>query len=214
MIVEIRIYKRYDLDLIALHDAGLPLNSMMKNALIAYANAAPLKYLIDEIIPFDLNNKTTIHIRLNIPDVEEKAIYMIKHIKHGLRNVFCKMVLRNALVQQNLNGFFSDNNLSILQKKNLDVLNTGNNTIPCSALKITRTVSFAGKTIVKEPVKPIKANINPFKNMEISNTTIDAVDKLIATKYNKGIENVNNDLKNIESDDEEIDDFLTAFDSM
>lgn len=174
MVVEIRIYKRYDMDLFSLFDAGLPITSMMRDAIIAYANSSPIHFLIDEAIPFDLNDKTTLHTRINIPNSEKKAIYMLTHIKHGLRNNFCKMLLRNALIQQNLCGYFSDENLLQLHNNNLEAYDLTNldNVIPCSKLRTSRTISFAGKTITIEPTKKAQVNNNPFVNMNDTNSIV------------------------------------------
>ncbi len=105
MFVDVRMYKRYDLDLIALCDAGYPLSKLYMNALISYANCRPCALYIDELPLFSASNaKSPVRVRFDIKDKE--TIKMLKNIKPGYRNSFCKMVLRNALEVQNLNCYF------------------------------------------------------------------------------------------------------------
>lgn len=118
MKVEIRIYKQYDTDLVALVDNGYPVSRMMKDAIISYANGTPLLFELDEHLYFDMNRKTNARLRFDIPEKEKKATYLLKNIKHRYRNSFCKMVLRNCLSQQNLAGYFADPNLLVLQEQN------------------------------------------------------------------------------------------------
>lgn len=118
MFVEVRIYKRWDTDLLSLLDAGYPLFLMIRDAIISYANGIPLHYYIDEPIDFDLNGKKTVRSRFEIPKNESNAIYLLKNIKHGYRNTFCKVLLRNALVGQALAGFLTNDVLFDMDKKN------------------------------------------------------------------------------------------------
>ena len=159
MVIEIRLYKRYDMDLVALVDAGYPVSTMIKESLIAYANGNPISYLIDENIAFDLNGKESVRTRIVIPESETNLIYLLKHIKHRTRNNFCKMVLRNALINQNLGAFFAVDSLFQLQKRDIDnnILKF-QNTIKLSTIKKERKIKFAGKVVTK---KQNKVNLDP-----------------------------------------------------
>ncbi|WP_027438703.1 hypothetical protein [Lachnospira multipara] len=159
MVIEIRLYKRYDMDLVALVDAGYPVSTMIKESLIAYANGNPISYLIDENIAFDLNGKESVRTRIVIPESETNLIYLLKHIKHRTRNNFCKMVLRNALINQNLGAFFAVDSLFQLQKRDIDnnILKY-QNTIKLSTIKKERKIKFAGKVVTK---KQNKVNLDP-----------------------------------------------------
>ena len=147
MVVEIRLYKKNDMDLVALADAGYSIPAMLQEAVIAYANGIPLHFLIDEITPFDKNGKQTIHTRFRIPDSEQNAVFLMKNIKSGCRNSFCKILLRNALIQQNLSGFFARNELLQLQSINVQNINLSamQNVKLCSSYKSAKQFSFAGK---------------------------------------------------------------------
>ena len=153
MKVEIRLYKIYDADLIALGMAGYSLSNMMRDAIIAFANGMPLHYYIDRQMDTDFNNMKSVHTRFVIPDKEEKAIYMIKNIKHRCRNMFCKAVLRDALIQQNLSVFFSTESAPYLLPligKNAGNRNVMNfiNVKPVSSLEVEeRQITFEGKTV-------------------------------------------------------------------
>lgn len=108
MNVEIRIYKRFDTDLLALHDAGYSVSKMMAESLSAYANGYACHYFIDEIVPFDMNDKKSIRLRLKIRNDDYNTITLLQNIKHGCRSNFCKLVFRNSLIQQNLCCYFAD----------------------------------------------------------------------------------------------------------
>lgn len=150
MNVEVRIYKRYDTDLLALHDAGYAITKMMTEAVCSYANGRPCNFFIDEFVPFDMNDKTSIRIRLSINDSDAATISLIRNIKHGYRSNFCKQVLRNALVQQNLVCYFSDMSMLPVHNRNasLQNLSAHSNLKPCSQYRrMKQTLNIAGKNI-------------------------------------------------------------------
>lgn len=172
--VEIRIYKRYDIDLFALAEAGYPLANMFKDSLIAYANGTPLHYYIDENITFSLNDKKSFRTRFIVPKTEEKAQYLLSKIKHGWRNSFCKMVLRNALIQQSLGCYFSDSNLIALQNMNLigKNINSFQNVIPCSKIKEMRYLNYNGQKIAMNTGMVVNVSQNPYLNFQPSFSAI------------------------------------------
>lgn len=132
--VEIRIYKLFDTDLVALADSGFPVCEMMKTAVICYANGSPANFIIDEPLYFDLNRKKNVRLRFNIPPNDQKTLQLLKNIKHGYRNSFCKMVLRDAMVRQNLSCYFAEQELiDVLHKHNIAVPRHG--VIALSSLK-------------------------------------------------------------------------------
>lgn len=149
MVVEIRMYKRFDADLVALCDAGYPITTMLQNAIVNYANGNPVFYYIDEIVPFDLNGKLNVHTRFTVPDSDVKTCFMLRHIKPRMRNSFCKDVLRNSLVQQNLSAYFTDASLYPVHGANLSVRNIGllPNVVPLSSIKRNREVNILGNTL-------------------------------------------------------------------
>lgn len=180
MNIEIRLYKQYDTDLISLYEAGYSVSTMMKEAVISYANGNPVHYYIDEITDFKMGVDTKFRTRFKIPESDTKTIYMLKHLKPRYRNLFCKTVLRNALVQQNLVCFFTDPSLAQLQNINLEGRNplSYKNLVPCSSLKEHRQFEFAGRIITtnnksrkKISDVDVKSNIpnNPFSQNQNAN---------------------------------------------
>ena len=158
MIVEIRLSKRYDMDLIALADAGYRLSQLMKEAVRGYANGIPVHFYIDEVIPFDEKDKKGIHFHLQIPDSDERAVYLIKHIKRGYRNSFCKMCLRNALIGQNLSSYIAEESLLTLQRENLEKepLSSIPNLKPCSYSRNKKQqMSVLGTTVSRIQTAPV-----------------------------------------------------------
>lgn len=103
--VELRLYKRFDADLLSLYEFGVPITEIAKRAVVAYAHGEPLEYLIGRGEPFDFNDKKSVHLRLTIRD--EKAEQLLLQIKHGFRNQFVKTLVRNALKELPLAPFFS-----------------------------------------------------------------------------------------------------------
>lgn len=168
MRINLRVYKRWDPDIIALHEAGYPVGIMMKMALINYANGTPLFYYLDEIVPVNIDDRETYHMLISIPNTEKNVVYMMTHLKNRTKSSFVKMVFRNALISQNLGVFFTDPNLQQLSVINNSFRNVGTlkNVVPCSALRNHDTViSIFGKQIAKGRKKAINVNSNPYINM-------------------------------------------------
>lgn len=123
MNIEIRIYKRYDTDLLSLHDAGYSVTKMMAEAVSAYANGLPFRLFIDELVSFDMNDKKSIRLRLKFKDNDTKVATLIRNVKHGYRSNFCKQILRNAMIHQNLICYFSDTSLLSIHEANIRTVN-------------------------------------------------------------------------------------------
>ncbi len=117
------IYKQYDTDILSLADAGYDVTRMMKEAVTGYANNRPVHFFIDRLVSFDVNGKKSIRVMVNVPKSDKKTLYMLQHIKDRYRGRFCKAVLRNALIQQNICCYFADENLMQLQNDNLAFMN-------------------------------------------------------------------------------------------
>lgn len=115
MFVEMRYYKRFDPDLIALFEAGVNLNEYVPEIIDAYANGKEYHLYVPFCKNHDMNGQQLIHKRVFISDNE--SIQLLKGIKHGYRNSFCKMLIREVLVYQNLSAFFADQKL--IQRENV-----------------------------------------------------------------------------------------------
>lgn len=118
MRVEVRVYKLFDIDIASLMNAGFPVAAMMKEAIISFAHGTPVKYLIDRDVSFDLSCKKSIHTAFDIPPDDEVTIRLLKSVIRGYRNTFCKMIFRNSLVIQNLQGFIGNQSLFSSSVKN------------------------------------------------------------------------------------------------
>ena len=115
--IELRLYKRFDADLLALQYAGIPVKTLMVNAVTSYANGQHYKIYISETRLHDLNGSQKYHVKCTFKD--EKAVALLKSIKYGFRNAFCKTILRDALMHQNLGVFFSDDNYLSLENERI-----------------------------------------------------------------------------------------------
>ena len=137
MVVDYRLYKKFDADLIALCAAGYAVSEMMKVALCAYANEQPINIYVDEIIDLDMNLGKTVHRTVNIPNSDVKAINLLKNTKFRCKNMLLKALLRNALIQQPISCLISDKALDRLQTSNLMFKNVQvmSNIIPASVFK-------------------------------------------------------------------------------
>lgn len=171
MNIEVRIYRRYDIDLYSLCDAGFPVFTMIKEVIIAYAHSIPLHFLIDEYIPFEFNDKQklALHSRIYIPDSDIETIHMIKSIKSGLRNSFCKTIFRNALLSQNMCGYFTDKSLVKLYNNNLNMTNIGiPGTKPISMYKRdSYNITLIGKTVTAK-----SKSVIPKESQNVNNTSV------------------------------------------
>ncbi len=95
MIVQIRLYRRFDLDLIGLWRNGYPIGPMVARALEAYVYQQPIQFTIqsNELDVFPETRE--VHTALTIRDAE--IIMMLKQIRPKYRNAFCKALLRMYL---------------------------------------------------------------------------------------------------------------------
>lgn len=95
MLVEVRIYRRHDADLIMLKSYGVNISKMMRLALENYVAGQRIKFRLPDSHACDISNCSMLRYRLNIQNPE--VIKLLKSIKHGYRNQFCKALLRDML---------------------------------------------------------------------------------------------------------------------
>lgn len=199
MDIEVRIYRRYDIDLYSLCDAGFPVFTMIKEVIIAYAHSVPLHFLIDEYVPFEFNDKQklALHSRIHIPDSDTETVHMMKSIKSGLRNSFCKTIFRNALLSQNMCGYFTDKSLVKLYNNNLNMTNIGiPGTKPVSMYKrdsykitlIGKTVTVKSKSITLNKPENVKSSSIPYIAKDvIKDSSSQKVDVSSHESYKNGL---------------------------
>ena len=105
MKVELRFYKRYDADLLSLHETGASLTSLTKAAVIAYANGKRARYMVPKCKRFSFDGRRTVRLHMIIED--PRTVELLSHIKNSYINQFCKTVLRDALVTQCIGTYIS-----------------------------------------------------------------------------------------------------------
>lgn len=115
MYLEIRYYKRFDPDLIALIQNGVDLTPQLPAIIKAYAHGERYHFYVPASFckVADLNGQKQVHNRVVISD--KKSIELLSKVKKGYRNTFCKILLRESLLYQNLSAFFLDQ--EIIQKE-------------------------------------------------------------------------------------------------
>lgn len=160
MRIDIRIYKRFDTDLVALCDAGYPLSKMFHDALTAFAYGQPLHYLVDAPVRFNPDGKTSVHYAFSIPDSDKTTCGLLKSIQKGYRNSFCKAVLRNTMVNQNVGCFLKKGPYMDMAKTQIAAIDTSayQNLIPLSAIK-----SGHGQLRFQIPAGPVVKPVVPEK---------------------------------------------------
>lgn len=151
MRIDIRLYKRFDTDLVALCDAGYPLSKMLKDSVTAFAYGAPLHYLVDVPLRFDVEGKSTVHYAFTISDKDTKTCMVLKSIQKGYRNSFCKMILRNAMVNQNVGCYFANDRYIPLVEQQIQKIdrNAYENLIPLSTLTRKNVQEEISQTIAR-----------------------------------------------------------------
>ena len=153
MRIQVLINKRFDTDLLSLADAGYSLSKMIRDTVQAYANGQPLTLFIDEMIPFDMNSNRSIRITVTITDQTTESL--MRRLKYGCWSNFCKQVLRNSLVQQNLSCYMSDPLDYKIQQADFDAKYQGG-AVSCKIYRQKdRQFEFAGTKIVIPTAKGI-----------------------------------------------------------
>lgn len=101
--IHLRLYKRYDIDLLALYGLGISIGEIAKEALIAYANGKEYKVYISPSPSHEFKDpdrfRLTFHV--NDPAVEK----LLRQIRKTYRNTFIKCLIRESLIRQNLGIF-------------------------------------------------------------------------------------------------------------
>ena len=105
MQVEIRIYRRHDADLMMLKSYSVNVPKMMKEVLNNYVEGKKIKYSLPGSQECPIDNLSMLRYRLTVTNLD--VIALLKRLKHGYRNQFCKMLLRDALVDEPLGVYFS-----------------------------------------------------------------------------------------------------------
>lgn len=104
--INMRLYRRFDADLIAIHESGIPVNVIAECLLDAYAQGKRVKIIPEGCEPFDVGKRKSIHLTVNVRSKEAKEL--ISQIKRGYRNQFAKSLLRDALETIAVWVYFSD----------------------------------------------------------------------------------------------------------
>ena len=116
MLVEIRIYRRHDADLIMLKSYGISIPKMMRLALENYVEGERIKFPLPDAHPCDISKCSMLRYRLNVTN--PKIIKLLKSVKKGYRNQFCKTLLRDMMDTLALGVFLeSDEDIAFEEKR-------------------------------------------------------------------------------------------------
>lgn len=131
MYVELRMYKRHDADLIMLKGQGVSIHKLLLAALDNYVQGVRIKYRIPKPESMDPNHVQTIRYHVNVRNPEAEKL--LKSIRRGYRNQFCKMLLRDALEAEPM---------AIFMAKNMHVENETQRLETSSMISPLRTTDF------------------------------------------------------------------------
>jgi hypothetical protein len=109
-----RLYRRFDADLIALNESGIPVNVLAEVLIEAYAKGKRIKIIPEGCVPFDVGNRKHIHLTVTVRGKEAEEL--VSHIKRGYRNQFSKSIIRDALETDPLWVYLDDD--SYVEKEN------------------------------------------------------------------------------------------------
>lgn len=119
--VTIRLYRRHDIDLIALKCAnGFSMNQMIRNSLLAYLNGEPssIVYPAIEIPMSNLPQMTQLHLSLDLENEDDARIYeYISGIQPGYRNSIIKQLIRYYCVSPKLFNMIYIDGSSVVKLK-------------------------------------------------------------------------------------------------
>lgn len=98
MRVTIRLYKRYDIDLLSLyHNSAFPFQQHFKDAIRNYIRGTPKKIMIPEPQD-DKFSYETIQFQMTLDaKIDKDIIAWIRNIKNGYKNSILKNIFRNSL---------------------------------------------------------------------------------------------------------------------
>ena len=166
MRLDIRYYKRYDYDLIALYNAGYPLREYLLKALSAYAHAKPFHIFLPEPLERGCGDMQGLHSSYTIED--EKSIELLKQVKPNYRNYFCKLLLRDALIGQNLACLCTKPEFFELEQERINQLKETlpEGTIIAKPKRKRRTV----EELLKKTPSPVKPSPTPKKKAGVRKT--------------------------------------------
>lgn len=149
MRVEMRVYRQFDLDLYALAAAGYSLSRLFETAVTSFANGNPVYIIIDELNNFSIGDKTAfLHFCFKVDNRDTATVNLLQSAAPRMRTSLCKMILRNALGQQDLRCFFPDypeiDRLMMIDA-NKRLLMSRPDTVPISRFKVqTNLKDYAG----------------------------------------------------------------------
>lgn len=104
-----RLYRRFDSDLIALHESGVPVNILAELLLEAYADGRSIRLLPEGCTQYDPSKRSKLHLSIRVSSDKAKAV--LKGIRYGYRNQFSKALVRDALVLNPIWMYFSSSDL-------------------------------------------------------------------------------------------------------
>lgn len=104
MYVEIRLYRRHDADLMMLKSYGVNIAKLMKICLDNYVEGKRIKFSLPGAQECPVKNTSMLRYHLNVTN--PKAVALLKSLKGGYRNQFCKMLLRDSLDAEPLGVYF------------------------------------------------------------------------------------------------------------
>lgn len=105
MYLQLRLYKRFDADLISLQASGISIPSLARMSLKAYTTGEKLCVEIPDISPPRYEEIESLHFSVAISDRESRRI--LRAVAPGARNAFCKALIRASLSTIPLAVFFT-----------------------------------------------------------------------------------------------------------
>ena len=105
MLIEIRIYRRHDADLMMLKAYGVNIPKFINEVLVNYVDGKRIKYRLPNAMPCSVADVSMLRCRVKVTD--QRVITLIHNIKDGYRNQFCKMLLRDAMDSEALGVYLS-----------------------------------------------------------------------------------------------------------
>lgn len=197
MKVEMKLYKSFDADFIALNENGISVPKLMKTALEGYVRGKKPNIYIPESKGFSLDGrKRYMHIAIYLDD-EQSINFLKTKIKYRQRSAFLKTLTRSCIVTPQVAVYFDNeetikaqnrfnNEIDLDKIENLYIAKFNEKIIQVKNNENIETTKITSKPILKNKVTNQKnedifdedINMEDLENFELDDDIINEIEEI------------------------------------